>query len=185
MALGLEVLFLDLLHLLTLQPSLLLCRTPYRCIAQASTLNGSSASCATQYSRRSPVSGFYQMNPQWLPSRDEGQDTSVRELPKPEASPALPTFHDKLLPVFMSVTLSVPVVSKLLAAFPLALPTCVIEVRGIFWKSAGFQKICSVGVGSMSQAELGRVRLLWTEVDKDITSVLFSVYKSSATEFSD
>lgn len=37
----------------------------------------------------------------------------------------------------------------------------------------------------MSQAEIGRVRLLWTEVGKDITSVLFSVYKFNVKEFSD
>lgn len=86
----------------------------------------------------------------------------------------------------MSVTLSVPVVSKLLAAFPLALPTYIIEVRGISGKLAGLQKIYSVGIGSMSQAEIDRVRLLWTEIGKGIiTSILFSIYKSNAKEFSD
>ncbi|XP_016070999.1 PREDICTED: phosphatidylinositol 4-phosphate 5-kinase type-1 alpha isoform X5 [Miniopterus natalensis] len=99
-----------------------------------------------------------------------------------------PGFYAERFQRFMCNTVfkKIPFVSKLLAAFPLALPTYIIEVRGISGKLAGLQKIYSVGIGSMSQAEIDRVRLLWTEIGKGIiTSVLFSIYKSNAKEFSD
>lgn len=113
MGLGLNSSPLAGLPSLTLQPSLLLCRTPCRCTAQASTPNGSSASCATQCSRRYPVSGFYQMTPQWLPyaRRWVGKTPLSGDCQSLFCSTHIPW---ELLPVFMSVTLSVPVVSELL-----------------------------------------------------------------------
>lgn len=177
MALGLEVLWLDLPRLLTVQPSLLLRRTLYRCIAQASMLNGSSVSCATQSSRRYPVSGFYQMNPQWLAyAKRWGQDTSVRELPKPEASCALPISHESCCPSCQSFCLS-----QLFprCCFPLWLSLHVSLRWGAFL-GEGLQKKCGCRIRIT-----GRDRQSQTCMDKDITTVLFCIYKSNAKEFSD
>lgn len=126
---------------LDVPPSLVLCRTRCRCTGPASTRNGSSASCATQCSRRSPVSGFCQVAPggSFAPG-DGGQGTSVQRplllCPRPVTAAVRP---------YVSLCLSQSFPS---CCFPLALPTCVIEVRGISGKLAGLQQMCSSGCRS-------------------------------------
>lgn len=82
------------------------------------------------------------MTPLVLPySKRQGQDTAVRGLPEPEASPALPTSRESAAHPY--VHHSVCPRHFRVAAFPRALPACVIEVRGISGKLVGLQKVRS------------------------------------------
>lgn len=79
-----------------------------------------------------------------------GQDTSVRELPKP----LLLYPHPVRTAARLYVSHSVCPRGFRVAAFPMAVPPCVIEVRGISGKWDWWGKSVVVGVGSTPQAEI-------------------------------
>lgn len=73
--------------------------------------------------------------------RATGGRTLLLGLPEPEASPALPTSRESAARPY--VRHSVCLRHFQVAAFPQALPACVIEVRGISGKLVGLQKMRS------------------------------------------
>lgn len=160
MALRLEILLLGL-PFSELQPSCFLCRTPYQYIVPASMLKGSSVSCALQFLRRFPVSGFCQMTLQWLSYfKRWGQDSSVRELPKPETSLPLPTSLESCCP---SLCQSLCPSHYQVAAFPPGNPYMCRGGEGHFWETGRIVKIlnceCRIhatGWGRQSQTSVDR-----------------------------